>query len=551
MVLAPFAWATLCSCSAAAADIDPTTITVPYSSASNRTLGDAVSIAFPYNPLGRCVIYENDGVKWDTGGAISSEGKIAIASKSDEEKRTTDVALGFQTTGKIDAGIFNANSKYDTDITVDSFKQNASNTVTLEFSANADYGRLMIQEYKKNADAPVPATDLDTFRKRCGTHFIRGERRGSELTILIRIGTSSVQGKDALTARLSQTLGGGVSLKAITGEAGSTFTASYKSIIEYAKKAGNVSIEYHARGGPGIAAAGASAKLIDPADFSKLSEITANVSALFTQENSAITSYLLQANTALGAPDVMFDVARVEQIGTLTRKLMMLSEAADRYSELNGKYPDAYAKYFHAYGDKVNIARSQLVQLINTCAAGGSCAPPANDILATLKFLEDLFVTADVSLSCQYQPATSVLPVLNTPTTDPLILESVSINLLGTSQNPDLIDFSSTHVVRLTPDNEIVDETPRFSGFSLSQPDANNRRRAFGTVYSENIQPRAALRYDAAARKYIVDQSELQKRRDDILGSAFSVYAPGPNGIKASFDAGFPPRQGCPVMKAE
>ena len=276
-------------------------------------------------------------------------------------------------------------------------------------------------------------------------------------------------------------------------------------------------MEYSARGGPGIAAAGAAAKLVDPSDFIKLSEITSNVSSLFTQDNSGITSYILLANTALGGPTELFDSNRVEQVGALTRRLVMLNDASNRYKDFKEKNPDAYGVYFKSYADQVNIARSQLIEIINDCASGGSCAPPSDNILYDLKFVEDLFAEVDVSLSCQYQPATKIYPVLTAPVTDPMVLESVSINIVGKSLNPELIDFTSTNIARLTPDNKAVDETERFSGLSLSDADPKGGRRVFGTIYSENLAAQELIKYDAQTRMYIVDTADLQRRRNYIL----------------------------------
>ncbi len=528
---------------------DPSTVIVPYSSDANRTIGDSVNITFPYTPLGRCVDYEDDALVWDTGGAISSEGKITLVSVETEEKRTTNLALGFQAAGKVKAGVFNANSDFSFDMTSESFRSDQSKLVTLEFSSGANFGRRIIQDYRLDDEAPSPDADPALFLERCGTHFIRGERRTSDLTILIRIGSTSRQGKDALTATLKRTIGGGVSLKAISGDAGATFTASYKSIIEFAKKTGNVSIEYRAHGGPGIAAAGAAAQIVDPSDFAQLSAVISNVSAMFTQDNSGIDGYVLQSNTALGAPDFNINLERLEQIGALTRKLLMLNDAAARYEELGNRYPMEYETYFQTYGDTVNVARSELVELIKECAAGGSCVPPSDNILANLPFLEEMFVEADVSVSCQYQSATSILPVLNTPVSDPEILESISINVVGKSQNPDLVDFISTRIMRLTPKNEVIDVSEQFSGFALSEPNADLERSAFGTIYSENLRPKNAMSYDSSSRTYSIDTAALLAGRDSILGSAFSLYAPGPDGIKISYDAGFPPRTGCPVVR--
>jgi hypothetical protein len=407
-------------------DEDPTSVVVPYSSTGNRVLGDGVNIAFPYTALGRCVSYADKGddkedVGWETEGAITSDGKIRISTVADEEKKTTDLSLGFQTTAKINASVFNANSDFDVGSSTETFRSDASKTITLEYFAEADYGKHSIKNYTRDKDAPSPTGDILQFRQICGSHFLRGQHRESSLSVLIRINTSSQQGKDALTAHLNQTLGGGVSLKAISGEAGDKLISTYKSIIEFARSSGTVSVDYRAKGGPGIEAAGEAAKATDPADFTKLSQIASSVSQLFTQKNSGITGYILQANTALGAPPVNFDLDRVQQIGVLTRGLVRLGEAAKRYDSLKSQHLDEYTKYFQTYGDQVTLLRSQLIDKINSCAAGGNCTPSEGDVLKGLVYLEDIFAEAKVSLSCQYQSASNLLPTISTPLHDPEI----------------------------------------------------------------------------------------------------------------------------------
>ena len=533
----------------ARAETDPSTIIVPYSSSGSRTLGDAVNIVFPYTPVGRCVSYSPTDIFWDTGGSLFSDGKISIESGEDEDKSTTNISLGYQSSGKVKAGVFNANSSFDLDSTLNLLRSSDLKTTTLAFTAKANYGRRMIESYKLDTTVPSPTTDLSGFRERCGSHFIRGERRDSDLKIYVRLTSTSREGKDAVVAHLKQTIGGSVGLKGLSGEAGSTFKASYENIVEFVKKTGSVTIDYQAHGGTGIAAAGAAAKLVDPSDFGKLSDIVANVSSQFTQENSSITGYVLQSNSTIGAPNIEFDLDRVERIGVLTRNLIILNDISSRYDDMKSHYPAVYAQYYQKYADQVDLVRSQAVEQIKKCAAGGDCSPLKNDIAQNLLFLENMFSKAEITLSCHYQHAKTLLPTVSTPSSDPEVLENVSINIEGTSHNPKLIDFSNVGVVRLRSDNTIEDLTNRFSGLSVSPSDANGESRAFGSVYSENINPATAIKYDNSSQEFIIDSGELGRRRELILSSAYSMSAPGPNNLKASFDVGFPPRDNCPVVK--
>lgn len=542
------ALASVLSPAVALAQADPSEITIPYSSSGSQTLGDAVNIEFPAVALGRCVDYQEGDVKWDTNGAISSDGVIDIISDYSKEQQEADIDLGYKTTAKVAAGVFNADSTLDASFKSTKVRDSEDRSVTIEFRSYADYGRRMIENYKPKPGSPSPSGDLTGYRSVCGTHFIRGQRRLSELTIMVEIKTSTKSGKDALTAALNQTIGGGVSLKAINASGTATLNASYKSIIDFAQASGDVHVEYRARGGPGIKAAGESSKIVDPTDIVKLSQIASNVAALFDQNNSSITGYVLQSDTALGAPAYTFDVDRVRKIGTLTRALIKVNNAASRYADLKAKNPNAYTKYFAPQDSALVALKASLVDKVKACASGAACTEISGDILENFAFLEDMFQNPVVSISCQYQPARDLLPAGANASNNPLVLESISINLKASVDHYDLIDFTSLKIERLNPEFELSDVTGAFSGFAFSAP-RNNSRRANGTIFSSNLRPQEALKYDASSNQYSIDQVELTRRREQILGSVFSLSAAGPSGYKISYDTGYPSRQDCPLIQ--
>ncbi len=353
---------------------DPSSLSVPYDVTAGRTIGDAVNITFPYSALGRCITYDNADVKWDGGGANDSDGSLRLILSDLKETETTDLILGFETKSKINAGIFNVDSSFNADTTTQKFRSRESNTLTLEFRAYADYGRRMIEKYALDKEAPSFTNDIDKFRAVCGTHFLRGTRNESYLRLLVKIDTSSRAGKDALDVRFKRTIGGGISIKKITGEAGANFSANYKSLMDFAKKTGNVTIEYSARGGPGIAAAGASARKLDPSDIDKFGDIISSASSLFNQSNSGVVSYILHPNTAFGAPGFDFNIERIGEIGTLTRKLIMLNDASARYSKIKSEDAPVFEKYFRNFAREVDLARLELVQIINVCSSGAAAS---------------------------------------------------------------------------------------------------------------------------------------------------------------------------------
>jgi hypothetical protein len=530
------------------AQVDPTEIVIPYSSASNRTIGDAINIDFPNAAIGRCVDYSNDDIKWDNEGAISSDGSVQILSDYTREKEEVDLDLGLKASGKIKAGVFNANTALDATFHTNRIRANDDRSISIVFHSSADYGRRMIEDYKVKDGGPS-VEPLPAYRAICGTHFIRGQRRASELAIFVEITTSSRSGKDALNASLSRTIGGGASLKAFSGEGSATVTAAYKSIIEFARESGTVHVEYSALGGPGIKAAGDAAKITDPADLVKLSQIASDVAGLFTQANSSVTGYVLQSNTAIGAPPFDFDLERTKKIGSLVRALIKVSDASTRYDDLRKKAPLVFQSYFSEQASGITALKASLVDKINQCASGKPCSEIQGEVLEHYLFLEDMFKDPKVALSCQYQKVSTLDPKGPVTPGELEVLETISVNVFGSVPHYDVIDFSSLKLKRLDAQFVVSDITPTFSGFSFSNPDRKGERRASGTVFSDSMRSRDLVSFNSTTKRFDIDVVELTRRREAVLDSAISLSAPGPAGYKISYTIGYPPRDGCPLTR--
>ena len=526
----------------------PGEITIPYSATGNKTVGDSINIEFPATALGRCVTYDTSAMKWDTAGAISSNGTIEILSDYTMDKSAIDLDLGIKTAGEIKAGTFNANTSLDASYKSSRIRSNEERTISIVFHAFADYGRYLIENYSIKPGLPS-FQDIKAFRSACGTHFIRGQHRISELAIFVEILMSSKSGKDVLDASLTRTIGGGGTIAGITGSGSATLSAAYKSIIDFARESGTVRVDYRALGGPGIKAAGEAAKLTDPADLKKLSDTASTVSASFDQANSAVAEYILLSNTSLGAPPTDFDIERTRRIGSLTRVLIKANDAAQRYEAVRLKDPQIYAEYFGGQVQSLIALKASLIDKINACAAGRECTDVRGEILENYIFLEDLMTSPKATLSCQYQDSKSLVAGANNATNSPKVLDSMSINLEGLIDHYDVIDFTALRVTRLDSDFGLHDESAGFSGFSFSAPNRAGGRRAFGTIFSQSMKSRDLVHYDAAQRRILVDEIELTKRREAVLQSALTLSAPGPVGYKTSYTIGYMPRAGCPLTR--
>ena len=227
----------------------------------------------------------------------------------------------------------------------------------------------------------------------------------------------------------------------------------------------------------------------------------------------------------------------------------MLTDALHRYDNVKNQDANVFNVYFENYRNAANVARAAVVTQINKCANGGDCSSPASDLIDKFIYPQDMFKTASLTISCSYQKASDLLSISPPPTGDPSILETISIDLHGLAHNQKLIDFQSLHIARLDSEIAISDVTSRFSGFSWSDPDAKSEQRAFGTIYSENLKPKSRVSYSVDTKQFSIDTDALGKARDRVLGSTFSLYAPGPIGAKASYDTGLPPRDNCPLTK--
>ena len=529
---------------------DSSTITLPYDPGSTTTLGDSIDISFPSNTLGQCVSYEVSDIVWDTEGATAAVSDYEIVTRYSQLKSETNLKLGYKTTSQIKAGIFDANSDVDIRNDILSVRDDEDTSITLIFFARADYGRRLIRNYtiKDSAQQWLDSSPT-TFLTRCGTHFVRGEQRYSELAIAVHFTGLSRAGKDSLEATLKTVFGGGVKLDELSGSGSTTIEAQYKKVVEFTRRSARIHVTARAIGGAGISSVGTSATGADPASLTTLASLVTTTSATFTQGNSGITNYLLNSNTILGAPARPFDAERVRRIGELTQYLTRINQALKRYDDYRTRVPAIYGQYFETEHGTLQVLKADIVGRIQTCVAGGACEAITANVLADYVFLEDMFSSGALSLSCSYRPARSFLvsPSADAPS-GPLVLESVNVVLNGVMPHRNAVDLDSLRISRLGTDFEVEDVTAGFPGLSLSEPNALGARKVVGAIFHRNLKPADLVSYNAATRAYRVQELALGQRREQVLGSVFMLEAKASDGRGVSYNAGSPHREDCPLI---
>lgn len=522
--------------------------TLPYSARGASTLGDSININAPGATLGPCIAFAAQNITWDTEGALQTKATLKILSASDKEKRDVDLSLGYQTTAKIKAGVFSGESEFEWTGTSSTMRESESTSLSLAFTAASDYGRRLLTQFSLTPEMEnLRKVDPEAFVARCGTHFLRGERRYSDVSLVIQISGMSRQGKDALETKLKTMIGGGVVYEGLDTSAKSTLTASYKKIVEWSQRSATVEARLTAEGGPGIDAASALARATSPTDLAALGDIVSTVAKGFTQGNSTIRNYILLPNTNLGGQPVSYDVDRIVKIGRLTRQLISVNDALAQIKEYQKNIPDIFEKYFVDQDRRLRVTKAELVQRINQCAANGACSVTDSELTRDFVPLETLFSNASLKTVCTYQKADHFLTVPN-GVVSPDVLEAISIEIRGDIPHYDAVDFTSLKIFKMAKDFVVEDVTPGFSKLSFSQP-RGTTREAFGTLYTHNLKPKDLIRYDTTNRAVVIDAIELTERRDQVLSAMFNMEAKGPSSRPITFSAGFPDRQGCPLIR--
>lgn len=548
----PFLLASTAACTAGLAQAqsvgDGTALTIPYSVTTTPAVGTGVEISAPTAPMGECVTYQS--LTSDTAGAYKTEGELTILSSYEQQKRDIQLDLGYTTSAKVKAAVFDANVETKITGKFGDLTERESRSLVLMFSARSEHGRDVAINYSLKPEFSALLTaDPTEFRKRCGTHFIRAVRKVSDATIFVKISGLSESGKDSLQTTLQHTVGGGVKLAKIGGEASSTLTADYRKVIEFAKKSGRVEAKAFAMGGPGPGSVASALESVtaDPGDLGKIALAITNASSQFTAANAAPWEYLLVPYTVFGAPPVQFDQSLMIKVGKLTEQLSRVNGAIRQVDGYRTAIPDRFETYFGPMRAKLQTLQAALASRITTCVNGGSCEGSESDQLADFVFLGDVFSKSSTVGACSFQKASALLH-RGGASTNPRILDSISVNLTATAPYYDLLDFSSAKLLRLKPDFTTEDVTSAFSGFAVSRPTGSRHKRLFGTVYYKNLRAAELLSVDPQTKAIVVDLPALSDRREEILRSMYIVEVSGPGGARYSFNLGFPDRQQCNAL---
>lgn len=521
-------------------------LTIPYSVTGTHALGDGVNILSPAAQVAECVSYSTP--QPDTAGAYQSRSEMSVLSTFDSLRRETQLDLGYQTTGKISAGVFSANSSFKATGKFGDVSDRESKSLVVMFTANADHGRDVLVNYDLKPEyKTLLATNPDEFRRRCGTHFIRAVHKISDVSIFVTFSGLSESGKNSLETSLEQTVGGGVQINKISGEGSTTLTANYKRIVDFAKRSSRVSVKVFAHGGTGTGVILPTGT--DPSDLGAIASALSTYSSGFTAANAAPWEYIVLPYTVFGAPPTPFNPELLTKIGKLTEQLLRVNDALKTVAGYRPAMGASFDRYFAPMQGKLQALRDNLMATINACASGGQCEGGDSDLLSDYVFLGDVFSKAATEASCSFQKSSALLQRRDLAS-NPRILESITINLAATAPFYDVLDFASLKLSRLGRDFQLEDVTPGFSGFALSRTPAGAPKRLFGSIYFRNLRSRETLSVEAGTKNVIVDQAALSDRREEVLGSMYLVEVGGPGGLRYGFNLGFPDRSACKALTA-
>lgn len=529
---------------------EPGELTIPYSPRGSVGLGDGLDIDFPAQAKAPCISYEDSGVKWDSAGAIETKYQLQLVSSSEQIKVTENINLAYEAKVNASAGLFSADGETTFTGRYSLFRSQESKSLALVLTAQATYGRRLIGKYDlANQYKEIIKGNPNGFRRLCGTHFARGEVRRSSVSVVITITNLSESSKRTLETTFTQAMGGKGSIESISFGGNTKLTASIGRIIELAKTFGSVSVDFYARGGQGISTAAAAAKASDPSDIAKLADIIESVSKSFTQDNSAPTEYLLVPFTVFGAPEMKFDQARYEILGSLYAKLVRVEGSVETMKVYETKLPAMFHAHFAGQLVKLQGLRLALITAIDRCAKEYACEDKfmyPKDIY----FLEDVFIAPEQQISCSYQDVTSVGGNPVPPQLRATMLDGLSVNLRAEIRVRDFFDFTRIQVFRIGPDLGVEEVTSGFSGLSFSDPDANGIRRVFGTIHYVRLDYIRESSIDPVNKTLRVNDKPLQSKRDMTLRSMYAVVLPGPNGVMVTVNLGFPRIVECPIVRS-
>lgn len=421
---------------------------------SQLAIGDTLDVLDASLPKERCVEFKPDDVKPDTTGAVKTNISVKYMKNFSDFENTLNISWSAEAHSSANlADIVSGSTTLRNFGNFENYLKRQEESAMIVIEASALHGRDFINNWqlKDEYKQLISAGNYIEFRRRCGTHFVRGWNRESGLIIRISLSNINNEARTAIAATISSAAEGKVGIDDLSGAAKASMTTSLADTLKLASKLGNYHADAEAIGGYGI-------ETISPllSNLGANQQIDKVLDAIvakakdFSYNNSAPDEFILVPFPQLSAENVGFNAENYKKLGEIYKALVIVDQRLGLYDEYKTANNAIWSKYFRVSSDSVKVLRDTLVSAYVACRDVGQCdvdIPTKMDGL----ILSDLFADGQLYAKCAYSYVHEDI-VNGEPAENFNYLSSISIVWKSKFNFYPEIDWNSGEIIVIDPE---------------------------------------------------------------------------------------------------
>ena len=523
-----------------------------YDSRGAFALGDGVDITDLVGPRGNCIDLEKSAKVEDASNGTSEiHASISVIKNMDDLETKLDRSLGLEASLSGSYLKF-AKGRVQTNVsrTYGRFLQEVKSSLMISVRIIADHGRTWL-DYRLRPEVQqlISEKRFEDFRQRCGSHFIRAERRESALEYDVIVTGLARTTKDMLAKAASVSFESKGGMGSISASARGSMQDSLKSFVEVARHFGKISIDARLVGAPSIATlapALTKADVTDPASVNELFSSWGRVLEGFQHSDGAPRDYVLLKYNEL--PDVDQTDQKFVFLGEVTKKLMLVEQLLQDYASYReSEGEELWNLYFIGNAENLKVVQDRLISAYTKCSSLDECSLESLPADVAGFSIEDILYNGKLKATCGWGFNAKVA---GKPTA---VLSDIAVYWHGWMNFPNFVDRDATKVFRIDASGKRHDIKPFQYGYHMSV-EPNVLREPTDPTASERRGPgRAIIQFEnrsfkeaAVVRGNVVVHDFLDEQRTVLAKSQFGVEFHFPSGRIVTQTLGYPDFRQCP-----
>ena len=425
------------------------------------------------------------------------------------------------------------------------FLSDVKSSLIISIRIVADHGRTRLQyQLRPEMRQLIANGRLDEFRRRCGSHFIRAERRESALEYDVIITGLSRATKDMLAREASATIRAEAGSGNISSAVAVAAEQSLRSFVAVARHFGQISLEVRLVGAPSIAtlAHGVTESDVTDPQSIDVSSTWETVAEGFEGSEGAPRDYILVRYNELPLSSQAHQ--KFVFLGEVAKRLMLAEQQLREYASFMENEPEElWDIYFASRHENLIALRDRLVEEYENCASEDAC-DAGNLPDEVLGFtVDDVLYNGKLKATCGWEFEAQVGGRRTA------LLSDMAVYWHGWMNFPRFVDWGATVAFRIDASGQRhdLDEFEPHFDMSVRRPEGNAEWQGPDRAIIQFLH--RSLGESEVVRGGVVDHAFLREQQVALRESQFGIEFRFPSGRVVAQNLGHPDFHQCQRMR--